>query len=265
MAEEYDKSIRSVCKAVGVDLRELKDWSCCGASSAHAVDEGLALRLAARNLDQVEKGQTELLVPCSSCFQRLKFAQSGRPGGGGLNIRHINEFLDRPGLIEKLKAGVTNPLNGLNVIPYYGCLSQRPPKITGTADPDNPFSMDRVLEALGAAVVPWSYKTDCCGGSMAIARPDLVRKLSGNLFEAARDAGGDVMVTDCPLCQSNLDTRLREIESERGTSYDIPVLYITEAAALAMGVAEDWWWRKHLVDPRPLLRKTGLLDAKKGT
>jgi heterodisulfide reductase subunit B len=119
--------------------------------------------------------------------------------------------------------------------------------------------MDEVLRLLGAEVVNWSYKTDCCGGNLALTRPDIVRRLSGNLFEAARESGGEVIVTDCPMCQANLDTRQKEIEIERMTTFKMPVVYITELVAAAMGLPEARsLWPKHLVDPRPLLKRKGL-------
>jgi heterodisulfide reductase subunit B len=124
--------------------------------------------------------------------------------------------------------------------------------------PEDPREMDEILTMLGADLVNWSYKSDCCGGNLAMTRTDVVRRLSGNLFEAAREAGAELMVTDCPMCQANLDTRQREIESERKTNFGMPVVYITELIAVAMGLPETGaWWRKHLVDPGPLLKSKG--------
>jgi heterodisulfide reductase subunit B len=118
--------------------------------------------------------------------------------------------------------------------------------------------MDRLLEAIGMEVRPWSYKTDCCGGSLAVTRTDVIRKLCGDLFEAAQEAGAECLVTDCPLCQSNLDTRQAEIEARRGKQYGLPIFYVTELMALAFGDGRAaGWWKKHFVDPRPLLSSKG--------
>ncbi len=269
MAAEYDESIRSVCRALDVELAELADWNCCGASSAHFLDDDLAVGLAARNMLIAEREGRELLIPCAACFQRLKHAdkqlrkETGRwtaePYQGKANLLHVNEFFDRPDLIQAVRRKVTRPLAGLAGVAYYGCLSQRPPKITDSRQPENPTSMDDLLRAIGMEVRPWSYKTDCCGGSLAVARTDLVRKLSGDLFEAAVEAGAECMVTDCPLCQSNLDTRQAKIEAERAKRYGLPVFYVTELMALAFGDrGADRWWKKHFVDPRPLLERKGL-------
>lgn len=270
MAAEYDESIHSVCQTLDVGVAELADWNCCGASSAHFFDDELAVRLPARNMMVAEQEGRDLLIPCSACFQRLKAADkelkedperwTDQPYEGRTTIYHVNDFFARPELLSAVKQKVSNPLKGLAAVPYYGCLSQRPPKITDAESPENPTSMDDLLRAIGVDVTPWTYKTDCCGASLTLTRTDLVRKLSGDLFEAAEEAGAECLVTDCPLCQSNLDTRQGEIEAERGKSYNMPVFYVTELMALAFGDGNaSRWWKKHFVDPKPLLNSKGLL------
>ena len=269
-AVEYDQSLRAVCEALDIELEELTDWNCCGASSAHVVDDELAVHLAARNMTIAERQGSELLVPCSACFQRLKHADKelkkdaerwiDQPYEGKTTINHVNDFFDRPQLIQAIKQKVTRPLHSLTGVPYYGCLSQRPPKVTDSLSPENPKSMDRLLQAIGMEVRPWSYKTDCCGGSLTLTRPDLVRHLVRTLFAAAQEAGAECMVTDCPLCQSNLDTRAGEIEAEQGKDYGLPVFYVTELMGLAMGQeGTKSWWHGHFVDPSVLLSSKGLL------
>lgn len=269
-AAEYDESIRAVCEALGVALAELPDWNCCGASSAHFLDDDLAMRLPARNMLIADQAGRDLLIPCAACFQRLKHADRelrASPGRwtegayeGRAPIYHVNDFFHRSEMLEAVKEKVSKRLEGLAGVPYYGCLSQRPPKVTGAAKPENPMDMDGLMRAIGMEVRPWSYKTDCCGGSLAVARTDLVRKLSGDLFEAAQEAGAECIVTDCPMCQANLDMRQGEIEAERGTHYGLPVFYVTELMALAFGVGRTArWWKKHFLDPRPLLESKGLL------
>ena len=270
MATEYDDSIQAVCGALDISLAELDDWNCCGASSAHFVDDELAIRLPARNLAVAQREGRELLVPCAACFQRLKHADKelredaarwiDEPYSGKTKIYHVNDFFDRPQWLDKIKQHVSRPLGGLAGVAYYGCLSQRPPKITDAQRPENPQSMDSLMRAIGMEVRPWSYKTDCCGASLPLTRPELVRKLSGDLFEAAREAGAECLVTDCPMCQSNLDTQQADIEAERGRQYNLPVFYVTELMALAFGDGRAArWWKKHFVDPRPLLQSKDLL------
>ena len=270
MATEYEDSIQAVCGALDISLAELDDWNCCGASSAHFVDDELAIRLPARNLAVAQREGRELLVPCAACFQRLKHADKelredaarwiDEPYSGKTKIYHVNDFFDRPQWLDKIKQHVSRPLGGLAGVAYYGCLSQRPPKITDAQRPENPQSMDSLMRAIGMEVRPWSYKTDCCGASLPLTRPELVRKLSGDLFEAAREAGAECLVTDCPMCQSNLDTQQADIEAERGRQYNLPVFYVTELMALAFGDGRAArWWKKHFVDPRPLLQSKDLL------
>ena len=143
---------------------------------------------------------------------------------------------------------------------YYGCLAQRPPRVTDAEAPENPTSMDRILRAVGMDVRPWSYKTDCCGASLTLTRTDVIHKMSGDLLEAAHEAGAECLVTDCPMCQSNLDTRQAEIEAARSRRFNLPVFYVTELMALAFGhQGTSHWWKKHFVDPVPLLSGKGLL------
>jgi len=270
MAGEYDESIRAVCRTLGVALVELDDWNCCGASSAHFLDDELAVRLSARNMAIADREDRDLLVPCAACFHQTKHADKelrkdaarwiDGPYRGGTEIYHVNDFFDRSDYLKAIKEKVVRPLAGLAAVPYYGCLSQRPPKVTDSPSPENPVSMDRLLAAIGIEVRPWSYKTDCCGASLPLTRPEVVRKLSGDLFEAAQEAGAECLVTDCPLCQSNLDTLARDIEAERGKRFDLPVFYVTELMALAFGHENTGrWWRRHFVDPRPLLERKGLI------
>jgi len=270
MASEYDESIGAVCGALGISLKELPDWNCCGASSAHFTDDDLAIRLPARNMAIAEREEHELLVPCAACFHHLKHADKelkkdaarwiGESYQGKATIWHVNDFFDRPEWLGRIKQKVERPLTGLAGVAYYGCLSQRPPKVTDARSPENPTSMDNLMRLIGMEVRPWSYKTNCCGASLTLTRTDVVRKLSGDILEAAREAGAECLVTDCPMCQSNLDTRQAEIEAERGTTYGLPIFYVTELMALAFGDDKTAdWWKKHFVDPRGLLQSKGLL------
>ena len=267
-AQEYDESIRQVFRDLGLKLVELPDWNCCGASSGHVTDNELAIGLAARNLAIADESGRPLVVPCAACFNRLKFAEKalleaphpiiGRPYSGKVRILHVNDVLADPPVLAAIRAKRKRALSDLAVVPYYGCLTVRPPKVTGVPEHEDPKGMDKVLEALGADLKPWSYKTDCCGGSLAITRPDVVRRLSGRLFDAAIEAGAEAVVTDCPLCQSNLDTRQDEIARETGKALGLPVFYITELISLALQAeGVRGYWRRHFVDPQPLLARIG--------
>ncbi len=268
-ADDYNAGILAVFHALDINLTEIEDWNCCGASSAHILNPEASLELPARNLLIASGQDRPLLTPCAACFHRLKVCQSRlrehpeeHPHSSDIlnvEILHINEMLLKQEILEKIPGSIKTPLVGFKAAPYYGCLTARPPKCMGQPRPEDPTEMDTVLRMIGAESVEWSYKTDCCGGNLAMTRPDVVRKLSGDIFEAAQEAGGEAIVTDCPMCQANLDVREREIERERNISIQMPVLYISELLAVAMGLPEiNDWWRKHLVDPVPLLRSKGL-------
>jgi heterodisulfide reductase subunit B len=213
-ALEYDESIQALSRVLGVEMCELPDWNCCGASSAHVTDESLAHGLPARNLAIAEAQGMDLVIPCAACYGRIKAAEKEMLARRGTaapmqNIRVLNllEFIVTSGLSEKIVALKKRPLNGLKVVCYYGCLLVRPPKVTGAMNYENPEEMDRLMALIGAEPIPWSYKTDCCGGSLVIARPDIVRRLTQKLFDKAVQAGAEAIVAVCPLCQSNLDSR----------------------------------------------------------
>jgi len=263
-AAEFDASVRAVSDALGLELHDLPDWSCCGASAAHGVSPDVALGLAARNLAIAEKAGRDVVIPCASCFQRLKRAEDellSEDGGKGayrfsgiVKLWDLAALMAQETVLERLKATAKRPLSGLKCVCYYGCLTQRPPKVTGAEDPEDPQTMDRLLDALGAQVFPWSYKTDCCGASLALTRPDLVGGLVSRLVEHAAETGAQCIVTGCQMCQSNLDMR------QPRSGNRLPILYFTELMGLAMGLPDvGSWLSRHIVDPLPLLRERGLL------
>lgn len=275
-AREYDESTRTVCEMLDIQLEELEDWSCCGATPAHAVNRELALLLPARNLLLAQGQGKDLLVPCAACYGRSRAAQIdleqheqarqkveetfGQSYQGQFKILSLLDLLSNEQVVDQIKRNVINPLGGLRVACYYGCLLVRPPRVTGVPDYEWPQQMDRVVEALGGEAVEWSYKTDCCGGSLVLPRPDVASRLIARILQAAQEAGAECLATACPLCLSNLDTRQQEISAATGNSYHLPVFYITELIALALGYPRIYtWWRRHLVDPRPVLRSRRLV------
>jgi heterodisulfide reductase subunit B2 len=269
-ARELEESFTGAAQALGVTLKEIPDWTCCGASSAHMVDAYLEVALPARDLLAAEALGNNVVAPCAACHLRLKTASKHIrqdeslkrefPFKGdiailsGLEMFHTNEVRSA------LKQKVIKPLEGLRVVPYYGCLAVRPPDILEPDDPENPKQMDDVLELLGAEVLQWPYKTDCCGGSLALTRTDLVLKLSKKLLDMANTVGADAMVTMCPMCQANLDTRQADISNEYGRVYETPILYLTELIGVALGGSHvRSWFAKHMVSPVSVLESKGLL------
>ena len=270
-AKEYDQSIRAVAKILDVELLELDDWSCCGASSGHSTNHLLSLALPARNLALAEKKGLDLAVACAACFLRFKQTNhelraddslrqeiekiTGIPYKGGVEVRHLLDIFSREVGLEEIQRRVTKPLNGLRLAAYYGCYLVRPPEITQFDDPENPTLMDSLLNALGAEAIDWSHKVECCGGNLLLSRADIVMKLVGDICQAASEAGAAAIVTACPLCQANLDTR-------QPGQQKMPILHFSELLGLALGVERktvNSWWKRHINSPEGILKSQSLI------
>lgn len=260
-AKEYDESTRAVCYQLGIELFELEDWNCCGASSAHCTDEFLSNALPERNLKIAAKSGLDLLVPCAACYSRMMTAGKENPSlKPTVKIRNLPELLREEDNFNRIREQVKTPLEGLKIACYYGCLLTRPPKITEVKDYENPQTMDGLVGILGGETVSWPYKTECCGGSLAITHTDIVKRLTRKIIEMAMEAEADCLVTVCPMCQANLDTRQDEISRDEGKEYSLPIFYITELIGLAIDEKKSGrWWKRHFVDPMPLLNSRGLI------
>jgi len=272
-AAEFDLSTKAVCEALEVNLIEPDGWVCCGSSAAHRIDPQQATQLPMENLALIEKsGFHEVTMPCAACFNRHKAAQHeiredaqhkasldeaiGYTYQDTVKVNTLIQTLLQNVGSEGIRERVERPLSGLRVVPYYGCLLTRPPKVTEAEHPENPTDMDDLLEALGAEVVDWSYKTTCCGAAHSLTRPDIVLKLSGNLVAAAREVGADLVAVACPLCHMNLDARQMQMDVQE----PMPIMYFTQLMSLAFGLpTKSAALNKNLVDPRPILEEKGLL------
>jgi heterodisulfide reductase subunit B len=249
-SREFDESVRAVAQAIGLELAEVPDWNCCGASSAHVLDHKLSLSLPARILAKAEAaGLTEVLAPCAACYNRLASARAElaadpetakevadiieMPVTGKVKVVNILEVLDR--FQDTLKAKTTKPF-GHKVACYYGCLLVRPPKVVAFDRPEDPMSMDRMAAAAGAEPIEWNFKTECCGAAFSVTRTDLVARMSGKIVANAVKHGAEAILVACPMCQSNLDMRRPEINAALGADHQIPVLFITQVLGLAMGL-----------------------------
>ncbi len=260
-AKEFDRSTRAVCEALDITLIEPKGWTCCGGSVAHRADPEQAHSLPLENLSLIDRsGFSEVTMPCAGCFSRHKFAQAGNgrdPAADAVEVHTLMDTILSHVGTEALAGAVRRPLRDLKVVCYYGCVMTRPPEVTGADRPEDPLEMDRLMEALGAEVCDWSYKTSCCGAVHSLIRKDIVLKLSGDLIEHARAAGADVIAVACPLCHANLDARQTQMDLDE----PMPVLYFTQLMAVALGLpAEAAALNKNLIDPRPLLDARALLD-----
>jgi heterodisulfide reductase subunit B len=262
-SKDYDESTRAICTALGLTLQDIPDWSCCGSTPAHTVDHVLSAALSARNLALAESmGVDTIITPCPSCLTNLKVAghrmekDSFKQEVNALLDTHCaNTVVTKSVLqvlvedlgVQRIEEAVSKPLKGLKVVPYYGCIMNRPPEVMNFDDPENPMAMDRILTALGADVLDFPLKVECCGGSYGVARKDIVIRLSGKLLELARDRGADAIVTACPLCQMNLDLRQAQINAALKETFDLPVFYYTQLLGLALGLRQEEMLLKKLV------------------
>lgn len=264
MANDYARSIDTVFRNLGIDLVEIEDWSCCGATAAHSLSQTMSVVLPARNLAVAEKMGLDIVSPCAMCFNRLRFSQNmirkkvfDIPWHvtGEIRVHDMTRFMAEPSMIKSIKKRVLKPLNGLRVVCYYGCQMVRPPKITGYTDYENPQTLDRIIATTGAQVIDWSYKSTCCGASIGIARREIQESLTRRILQKAQQAGAEAIVVSCPLCQSNLDI-IQKDRSDRCT----PVFYFTELLRLSfMESGDPKLFKMHFADPVSLLKAKRLL------
>ena len=276
IAREYERSAALVCRRLGIRLIEVEDWNCCGATAAHSLDRELTLGLSARNLSIVNRMKLDRVVtPCAGCFSRLKGCthelekskktleriekQIEAPLTNLPEVTHLLQLMVETVGLKGLADAVSRPLKGLKLAAYYGCLLTRPRAVTRFDDPEQPTTMDRLLQAMGADTVPWSHKAECCGGGFAASETRIVIDLGGQVLESARQAGADAIVVACPMCQLNLDARQQEIDEDRGSRYNLPVIYFTQLMGIACGFSTgEMRLGRMLVSPLPLLRRAGL-------
>ena len=273
---DYHLSLKFVAQALGIDLVEVRDWVCCGASSAHATSHLLSVALPVLNLSHVEKdGFEKLIAPCLACLSRFKAANVELEHDvdlkkrmheifdykyqGKVKVYHPLEVFFEIGL-EKIRERMRKKLTGLRVACYYGCVLTRPPKIARFDNVEDPQSIDSIVRTLGAQPMEWSFKTECCGVSMTLTRSDIVLKLSNDILREAKEAGANVIAVTCPLCQANLDGRQRQIEETYKTRHRIPILYITQLMGLAFGaIPKEVGIQKLITSPREVLGSIGLM------
>jgi len=255
LGRAYEESLLPVMRHLGVELEELDDWNCCGATAYMAVDEGKACVLAARNLALAEKsGRTQLLAPCAACYLVLNktkhyihdypamkatvdraLAAVDMTYDGNTAVRHPLDLLINDVGLEAIKAKVARPLQGLKVAPYYGCQVVRP--YAAFDDQFNPTTMDELLEALGATVVHYPLKTKCCGGSLTGTLPEAGTRMVYILQNEAKKRGADCIATVCPLCQFNLDAYHVQVRKQYGDVV-LPTVYFSQLMGLAFGLPE---------------------------
>ena len=262
-SREYNESVVAIAKALDIELVEIKDWNCCGATAAHSMNEELSLSLPARILALAEaQGLKEVVVPCAACYNRLMVTQHElkdnnkrervtdiikMPYSGDLKIINVLQMLETYAM-DKIQEKVTKPF-AHKVACYYGCLLIRPHKILQFDRVEDPQSMDAMVKLIGGTPISWAFKTECCGAGLSVSRTDLVGKLSGNILKDAAERDAKAIIVACPMSQSNLDMRRGSINETLSNPSDIPVIFITQAIGLALGLSpKELGLERHFVN-----------------
>ncbi|MGQ9626743.1 MAG: CoB--CoM heterodisulfide reductase iron-sulfur subunit B family protein [Anaerolineae bacterium] len=262
-AKGFDNSVRASAEALGLELVEMARWNCCGATFPLNVDNMLDLVGPARNLIEARQESVEinadrcLVTACSTCYNVLKrtnhflrtdeegrekinaFVEAGYDYEGDLEVLDFLQVLRDEIGFERIAAAVKRPLDRLRVAAYYGCMVLRPPAEVAYDDPENPHALDDLMRALGAEPVDYPHKGECCGAYLAVKSPEVTAEMCHIILAAAQRGGAQALVTNCPLCQFNLDR-------QRGPS-PVSVLYFTQLLAMALGLDDESF------DLRPLL------------
>jgi len=271
----YDVSTRHVAAALGLELVELGDWNCCGATAYIAINERESFVLSARNLALAEQSDgsepVHLIAPCSACYLVLSKTQLcmhehremghfitealskvGLAYRGGVKVRHPLDVLVNDVGLDQIARQCREPLTGLKVACYYGCQVLRP--YATFDDANNPMTMDRLLRSLGAATIDWPLKGRCCGGSLTGTIEEAGLRLSYILLKEARKRGANIVATACPLCQFNLECYQKEIGRHFDDPIHLPVVFFSQIIGAAFGLnAQQLGLTRLLVSPEALL------------
>jgi len=273
MAISYNQSSLETTKHFGIEMQELEDWNCCGATTYFHVDQLLAYTLVARNLAIAEKEGLDFVAPCSACYKNAYFTneyikededladhinfaleQDDLKFNGDIKVHHIIEIFAEEIGAEEIKSKVTNPLKGLKVAPYYGCQIVRPRK--NGEEVENPQFFEEILAAMGAEPVDFANRLRCCGASLIMTSRQAALSMVKILLQNAVASGADVIATACPLCQVNLECYQTQVNEEFGTKFHMPVLYFTQLLGMALGFSRRRLGiGKELVSAAPIFSK----------
>lgn len=281
-AKAYNESLMAIAKPIGLDLEEVEDWNCCGATEYLGISLTPAYALISRNLalaSQQANGNRTVVAPCSACYLNLakadyymqeqpklgKMVNEALAAGnlsykpGTLEIRHLLDVMVYDIGLDTIASKVVRPLKGLRIAPYLGCMVPRPDYEKRWSDHEHPIELDLLLNALGAEVIDFPLKTHCCGGHMPHIGPDTAFELIRRLVSSADNYEADIMATLCPMCQMNLDAYQNETNQHFGTNYQMPVVFFTQLMGLAFGLEpKALGFGTELVSARKALSKIGL-------
>jgi len=253
LAMSYHLSALETTAKLEVELEELEDWNCCGATTYFHVDELLAYTLVARNLAMAEKDGLDLVAPCSACYKNAYFTnkyiqedadlrehinfaleEDDLEFNGEIDVHHLMEIFVNDIGLDVIKEKVSNPLEGLHVAPYYGCQIVRPSK--NGDEVEDPHFFEDFITAMGAEATEFALRLRCCGGSLIMTSRRAALDMVSKLLQSALDSGADVIATACPLCQVNLECYQQQVNDEFGTDFKVPVMYFTQLLGLAFDI-----------------------------
>jgi len=278
----YMDSITAIEEKMGMELIEVEDWNCCGATEYCAVNRTAAHSLVARNLalaEAMSNGTKTLLAACSACYLNLdktdhymredpafrdRINDALSAGGlnytaGSVNVKHVLDVIFNDIGLEKIKEQVVRPLKGLRVAAYYGCMIVRPDVDKKFGNPEYPTTLEDLMIALGAEVIDFPMKTHCCSGHMTQISAETAYELIRRLIYGATRYEADLLVALCPMCQLNIDAYQNETNRYFNTNYEVPILYFTQMIGLAFGIEpKKLGIGREFVDPRPALSKIGV-------
>ena len=247
-AKELDRCGRLAAEALGVQLQEIEQWQCCGAVYPQAEDEIATKLSAVRALNAAKEKNQSVLTLCSACHHVLKrvnddmkhneyirtrannYLKLDAPYAGEADVVHYLEMLRDSVGFDNLKKAVKNPLKGVKIGAYYGCLLLRPSNVMAFDDPENPRIIEDFIRAIGAEPVAYSQRNECCGGYMAMEDKAFAVKRVEAILSSAKEAGADMVITACPLCLYNL--------AHNASATKLPVKYFTELLCQALGLEE---------------------------
>jgi len=276
-AKELDTSTRALAPKVGLELEELEAVTCCGAGDIHEAEPDYYLHLNARILSYgAATGADTLMTVCNVCTLNLRQAnwqlrndaelrarvnenlQSvGVPAyTNDIEVRHfLWEVADGPGY-ELLKQAAHKGLKGLKIAPFYGCQILRPSKLLGFEDPDQPWSLERIIEACGGVAIDYPAKIKCCGFPIIQAREETALGELIQPIEQAKEAGADAIVTPCPLCHLSLDAWQSKLKKATGKDFQMPILHLAQLIGVAAGLPDsELKFKRHVVSVKPMLEK----------
>ncbi|MBN1291706.1 MAG: CoB--CoM heterodisulfide reductase iron-sulfur subunit B family protein [Candidatus Latescibacteria bacterium] len=264
-ARDSHMSTLAVAHALDIEMVEPIGWSCCGATAAHQTGRVLAAALPAANLVLAQHMGMDMVATCAACYNRLKIANFeishspemrehvsdaiGRDYDGSVRVIHFVELLIKDIGLKSIRSKLKKSLDNLKVACFYGCLLVRPHDVMQFDDPENPTSLDNLVNMMGGESLDWPHKVECCGGGLSLTRTDVVIRLTDSILAMAQESGAECIAVACPMCQSNLDMRQKDITKATGRKYNMPIIYTTQLLGLCLGLSPKELGLEKLIVP----------------